>query len=338
MIRVGVVGATGFTGVELARCLFRHSGAELVYIAADSTAGSSLSELYPHLVDRVEIVAEKYDIEKVKKLNLDLMFLALPHGASMKIVPELMQTNIKIVDLGADFRLKSKEAFEQWYKTEHSASGLFNQSIYGLPEKYRDNIKDAKLVANPGCYTTASILGIWPLSSMVNGTVIIDAKSGYSGAGKKCSSATHFCSANEGISAYKIFSHQHTAELLQESNVDLIMTPHLTPMIRGILSTIYLPLKKSVSEEQIRAAYFEKYNNEPFTKVMKKGIVLSTKMVSGSNNCFIQVYFDKERQMAIVTSVIDNLIKGASGQAIQNMNIMFGFAETDGLSQIALYP
>lgn len=340
MIKVGIIGATGYTGAELIRSILSHPEMELSYIAAASTAGEKFSNLYPGYTGKVDLVVQKYDIADMKKMSLDVMFIALPHGHSMNIVPELYKTGIKIVDLGADFRLKNVEDFKEWYKTDHTAIETIPKATYGLPEKYRDQIKKAQLVANPGCYTTASILGLWPLSNagIEISSIIIDAKSGVSGAGKKLSEATHYSNCNEGVMAYKVLTHQHTPEIVQEVGEDLVFVPHLIPMTRGIISTMYINTDKKYSEEEIRKIFEDYYKDEPFVQFLDNGKVLNTKMVFGSNNCFLQVYLDKIKKTIVVTSVIDNLIKGAAGQAIQNCNIMFGFSEYLGLGSVGLYP
>lgn len=340
MIKTGIIGATGYTGHELVRMILNHPDATLTYLAADSTAGQPYSTVFPHLTGLVDQITQKYTIDDVLRAGVEVMFVALPHGQSMMIVPDLLRAGIRVVDLGADFRLRSTQDYIKWYHVEHTAESLLAEAVYGLPEKYREQIRSARLVANPGCYPTSVNLALWPLvkSGIKPLGVCVDSKSGVSGAGKKPTDTTHLPSCNEAVSAYKVLQHQHTPEIEQESETSVVFVPHLIPMTRGILSTIYLTFDQSVAASSFREIYQRYYEGEPFVKLMDPAINLSTKMVFGTNNCFLQVYIDKIKNTAVIVSVIDNLIKGASGQAMQNFNIMYGFEETTSLARVALYP
>ncbi|MDK2985244.1 MAG: N-acetyl-gamma-glutamyl-phosphate reductase [Clostridia bacterium] len=346
MIKAGVIGATGFSGIELVRLLAEHPQVEISILTSQTYAGMNISEVYPHLSGKVDCILSDLDPEQVVAES-DVIFVALPHGHSAGVVKEAYNQGKKIIDLGADFRLKSAEDYENWYKTEHTAQELLKKAVYGLPEVNRTKIKDAGIVANPGCYPTSVILALMPAlkeNLIVTNDIVIDSKSGVSGAGRKAKVGMLYSICNESISAYGVASHRHTPEIEQEltniagEKVNLLFTPHLTPMTRGILSTVYVKLKKTLSLEEVRGIYEEAYQDEYFVKVLKPGIWPGTKLVAGTNNCFINLTLDERTGRLVVVSVIDNLIKGAAGQAVQNMNILFALEEKTGLTNTAVYP
>ncbi|MFH1709487.1 MAG: N-acetyl-gamma-glutamyl-phosphate reductase [bacterium] len=338
MIKVGIIGGSGYTGVILAGLVLRHPEAELAFVASESHKNEKLSDVYPHLKGIADITYKAPDIDKIAK-EADVVFLALPNGKAMNIAPKILDAGAKVIDLSADYRFKDAYVFKEWYKMDHSSKDLLSKAVYGLPEI--EKVSGAKLVANPGCYATASILGLYPLIKeglIDKNSVIVDAKSGVSGAGKSPTDDTHFPNCNEGISAYKVASHRHTPEIEQElgGDIKISFTPHLVPMTRGILATIYAKASKPVDEDKLINIYKEFYKGKTFVRVLEG--LPSTKYVYGTNYCDIAVKCDKRTNNIIVLSAIDNLVKGASGQAVQNMNIMFGLPETAGLELIAVYP
>lgn len=338
MIKVGIVGGSGYTGVILVGMVLRHPEAKLVFVTSESHKNEKVSDVYPHLEGICDLSYKAPDIEKLAG-SADIIFLALPNGMAMNIAPKILDAGAKVVDLSADYRFKDAKIFKEWYKIDHSSKELLGKAVYGLPEI--ENIKGATLVANPGCYATASILGLYPLvkQGLIDpDSIIVDAKSGVSGAGKSLTDDTHFPNCNEGISAYKVASHRHTPEIEQElgEGIKITFTPHLVPMTRGILATIYAKASKAIDEAKLIQIYKDLYKGKPFIRVVEK--MPSTKYVYGTNYCDIAVKYDKRTNNIIILSAIDNLVKGASGQAIQNMNIMFGLRETAGLEQIAVYP
>lgn len=336
--KIGIIGATGYTGVELVKILINHPGVELSYLTSTSYAGKDINEVYPFLKGLFSKKLQEYSASAKELKNLDLVFLGLPHGHAMQIVPELLEKNIKVVDLGADFRYQDIKAFEKNYQ-KHTAKETNAIAVYGLPEYNRAKIKKAVLVANPGCYVTAATLGLKPLidsGNFVPGSVIVDAKSGVSGAGRSLTNETHFPEINQNFSAYKIGVHRHQSEMEQNLGTDVLFSPHLLPINRGILATCYVTLKKKLTKKQLFKLYEDKYNNEYFVKLSEN--LPAIKEVAGSNLCRIGIVYQEEQQRVIVVSVIDNLLKGASGQAVQNMNLMFGFAEDTGLNLVPLNP
>jgi N-acetyl-gamma-glutamyl-phosphate reductase len=338
MIKVGIVGGSGYTGEILVGMVLRHPEAKLVFVTSESHKNEKVSDVYPHLEGICDLSYKAPDIDKLAG-DADIIFLALPNGMAMNIAPKILDAGAKVIDLSADYRFKDAKVFKDWYKIDHSSTDLLGKAVYGLPEI--ENVKGAKLVANPGCYATASILGLYPLVKLGiidPGSIVVDAKSGVSGAGKSLTDDTHFPNCNEGISAYKVASHRHTPEIEQElgEGINITFTPHLVPMTRGILATIYAKANKPVDEGKLTKSYMDFYKGKPFIRVLDK--LPSTKYVYGTNYCDIAVKYDKRANNIIVLSAIDNLVKGASGQAIQNMNIMFGLRETAGLEQIAIYP
>lgn len=341
-MKVGILGATGYTGQELLRILNTHPEAEVIYLGSSTSAGKKITEIYPHLTDSSDLALED---EKIP--DVDLLFIALPHGIAAARAEEILARGIKIIDLGADFRLRQPEIYEQWYKLEHVTPHLLSQAAYGLPELYREEIKGKNLIANPGCYPTASLLSLVPLLQaglIKKDNIIIDAKSGVSGAGRGMNQAVHFSEVNENFKAYGVGEHRHTPEIEQQlsvaagKSVIINFTPHLVPMTRGILVTIYAEINGKTSEEELRSCWQENYAEEPFIHLLPQGIWPQTKYSYGSNHAFLQLKYDSRTQKVVLVGVIDNLVKGASGQAIQNMNLMFGLPETTGLSATALWP
>jgi N-acetyl-gamma-glutamyl-phosphate reductase len=345
MKKVSIAGATGYTGIELLRLLVNHPEVEIVTLTAESHAGKNIAEVAPSLKSWVDQKLIKLSPEVAKEC--DVLFLALPHTTSMKHVPELLQSDCKIIDLSADYRLHDAQVYGDWYKTSHLNPELLSQAVYGLPELHRKQIKKAQLVANPGCYPTGAILALAPLMQQdwADGqSIIIDSKSGVSGAGRKLSQATQFCEANESVAAYGLGEHRHTPEIEQElsglagQDLTVSFSPHLMPMTRGLLTTTYVPLKNKMTREALHDHFAKFYKSEQFVRVLDAGQYANTAHVAGSNFCDIGVQVDTRNQRAIVTSAIDNLMKGASSQAIQNMNLMLGIDETTGLNAPPLFP
>lgn len=344
MIRASIIGATGYAGVDLLRLLLNHREVSVELLTSESYAGQPISQVYPHLRGYVDTVLIKMDIKRIAE-NSDVVFVALPHGHAMNVVPKLLAAGVKVIDFGADYRLHDRTVYEQWYKVTHTSPNM--QAVYGLPELHREAIKKARLVANPGCYTTASILGIAPLlkAGLVRrDPIIVDAKSGISGAGRGLGLNAHYPESTENVRAYNIGGHRHTPEIEQElalaagTDITISFTPHLMPMSRGILSTCYLTLQKDVAMGQITEAYRQAYENEFFVRLLGAGQYPATKYVRGTNHCDIAWHVDPRTNRVVVVSAIDNLMKGASGQALQNMNIVFGLPETEGLRFPAMYP
>ncbi len=337
VLKVAVVGATGYAGCELIKILLRHPEAEITSISAKIDKPELISNIFPVFKGQLELVCGELDITAASK-SADLIFLALPHKVSMEFAPKFLKSGMKVIDLSADYRLNSVLEYETWYGAKHTSAELLSSSVYGLPELYRKDIRNVKLLANPGCYPTASILGCAPLvkKSLVEADrIIIDAKSGVTGAGRSPSMGLHFPETNENFRAYKVNQHQHMPEINQElsklagSKVSVTFTPHLVPMNRGILSTIYLTLKKRLDTKEVVAAYKDFYGDEPFVRVLDEGVFPETKNVCGTNFCDIGIKVTDK--MAIVVTAIDNLWKGAASQAVQNMNIMQGYKETSGI-------
>jgi N-acetyl-gamma-glutamyl-phosphate reductase len=346
--KIGVLGASGYTGAELVRLLLRHPGVEIALLTADRRAGQEMRDVFPQFSPFA--LPKLVSIESIDWTGpaLDLVFCALPHGTTQKVIKELLgkAPGIKVVDLSADFRLADLDAYARWYGHAHQAPELQRAAVYGLVEVYRERIKAARLVANPGCYTTCAQLALIPLikaKAIDADEIVIDAKSGMTGAGRAAKEEMLFSEVSEGIHAYGVGHHRHMAELDQEFSlaagrqVVVTFTPHLVPMNRGILSTIYVRgLGKS--PEELHAILLKQYMNEPFVHVLPFGTMPQTRHVRGSNLTFIGVVKDRIAGRAIIGSALDNLVKGASGQAVQNMNLMLGFPEATGLEQVALFP
>ncbi|HBT20916.1 MAG TPA: N-acetyl-gamma-glutamyl-phosphate reductase [Peptococcaceae bacterium] len=346
MIRAGIIGATGYTGAELVRILYRHSKVEIRYLSSRSFAGEDISSVYPSLKGCVEKSCEEQNLGRVCE-ECDVIFAALPHGHSVPIVKRALESGVKVIDLGADFRLKNPEEYERWYGLKHEAPDLLDEAAYGLPEIYERDIEKARIVANPGCYPTSIILGLAPLLKkgvIKTESIVADSKSGVSGAGRTPSEKTHFVECNENVSAYGVSGHRHRPEIEQEleklagNSVRITFTPHLVPITRGILSTIYAELDFDITQGEVRELYESFYQHKPFVRILPEGVFPRTRWVYGSNFCDINFYVDSEAKRITVISAIDNLVKGASGQAVQNMNLMFGFSEVEGLMVPGLCP
>ena len=344
--KIGVLGASGYTGADAVRLLARHPNVEIATLTANTHAGKAMGEVFPHFfpLDLPDLA----EWEKVDWSKLDAVFCGLPHGTTQEIIAAVLKANpdIKVLDMSADFRLRDEAAYAQWYGHEHRALELQSEAVYGLTELYRQEITTARLVACPGCYPTAVLLALVPLvkAGLVDAhDLVIDAKSGVTGAGRGLKQNTLFAEAGEGLSPYSVASHRHTAEIDQEIGVaageavTANFTPHLIPMARGELCTCYVRLN-GTSADDLRDALAEAYRDEPFVHVANKGVMPQTQNVRGSNHVQIGVFADRIKGRAIVISTLDNLVKGSAGQAIQNMNLMFGLAETAGLEQIALFP
>jgi N-acetyl-gamma-glutamyl-phosphate reductase len=347
--KIGVLGASGYTGSELVRLLLRHPRVELVLLTADRKAGQEMRTVFPQFSPFNLPTLVSIESIDWKKAALDVAFCALPHATTQKVLSELLEKapNTKVVDLSADFRLHDTAAYAKWYGHEHHAPKLQKEAVYGLVEIHREAIKKARLVANPGCYTSCAQLPLTPLlkaKAIVPDEIVIDAKSGMTGAGRAAKEEMLFSEVSEGFQAYGVGHHRHMAELDQEFSlaagrpVTVTFTPHLLPMNRGILSTIYVRCTEGHSVEDLHAALLKFYANEPFVHVLPFGQTPQTRHVRGSNMTFIGVAKDRVPGRAIVISALDNLVKGASGQAVQNMNLLLGYPETMGLEQVALFP
>ncbi len=346
MLRVGIIGASGYTGVELARILSTHPDCELTVATSRQYAGKPLASVFPSLRKRVSLICENPDLDVLCD-KADCFFTAVPHKTAMEIVPFLLEAGKKVVDLSADFRIHDAAVYEQWYQP-HTCPQLLADAVYGLPELYRKQITGTALTANPGCYPTSVILGLAPLLQegfIDPETIIIDSKSGTSGAGRSASVATLFCEVTDGFRAYKVGgSHRHIPEMEQElsllagRDVTISFTPHLLPISRGILSTMYASLGGDVDLDTIQELYEKKYEDEPFVRVCAPGDLPATQHVRGSNCCDIGLQADQRTGRIIVISAIDNIAKGAAGQAVQNMNLMHGFPEATGLMGAPFFP
>jgi N-acetyl-gamma-glutamyl-phosphate reductase len=343
--RVGIVGATGYTGVELLRLLLNHPEVEVTALTSQKYAGLPIDQVFPSLKKNPHLKCEELRVDEISK-KTDLVFTAVPHKTAMETVPLFYRQGKRVVDLSADFRFKDAGVYERWYQ-KHTAADLLSQSVYGLPELHREKIRNAKIVGNPGCYPTGALIGLIPLikKGMVSlEGIVIDSKSGVTGAGRDVVLESLFCEINEGVKAYKIFEHRHLPEIEQElsemvrKNVAVTFVPHLIPMDRGILTTVYLALTKKSKTEEVLNVFQEYYQKEPFIRICQQDKLPNTKDVRGSNYCDIGVKVSESDNRAVVVTTIDNLVKGASGEAVQNMNIMLGFPETMGLDAMPLFP
>ena len=343
MIKAGIVGGTGYTGVELLRLLVAHPEVELSVITSRSEAGKSVADLYPNLRGHLEIAFQEPELDQLSQC--DVVFFATPNGTAMNMAEGLLSAGVKVIDLAADFRLKDPAVWKQWYGMDHACPDILEEAVYGMPEINREAIRSARIIANPGCYPTAVTLGFLPL--IENGLVedqhlIADAKSGVSGAGRGANVGSLLCEASESIRPYAVDGHRHLPEIKQtlstvaNHSVGLTFVPHLTPMIRGIEATLYAVVKGDTDD--LIAQYQQRYQNEVFVDVLPAGTMPETRSVKGSNMCRISVFRPQQGDTVVVSSVIDNLVKGAAGQAVHNMNIMFGLDETAGISHVALLP
>lgn len=341
--KVGIVGASGYTGSELVRLLAHHPEVTLEFVTSETYSGKRISDIYPHLQDLVDI--ELISIDSVSDYEPDLVFLALPHGISMNFVKDHGIDDFVTIDLSGDFRFSSQEVYEEWYKKSHSSAEYMEHSVYGLPELFRDKIRNARLIANPGCYPTSAILALAPLikHGFVNpSSIVVDSKSGVTGAGAKPKEGLHFPDVFGNFSAYSLVNHRHTPEientLLNYSgySTEILFTPHLLPIDRGILTTTYSTPKKEVNKEMVEELFHSVYEKEHFVRVFDSPP--SLKNIRGSNYCDIHATYDERTHKIITISTIDNLVKGAAGQAVQNMNIVFGLIESTGLKHIPLNP
>ena len=346
MIKVGIAGASGYAGNELVRILMQHPEVEIKKMSAHSSAGKRFDELYENYRDINEMTCGALNMEEMAE-GCDVVFMALPHGvASKAVTPEILEKTV-VIDFGADFRLKNADIYEKWYGVKHEGRNLLDDAVYGLCEVNRDIIKGKRLIANPGCYTTCSILSLRPLVAegvIDPDTIIVDAKSGVSGAGRGLALANMFDECNESVKAYKIASHRHTPEIEEQlgyaagRDITISFTPHLIPMNRGILATCYASLVKSLSYNDVRDIYEKHYGKEYFIRLTKEGVFPETRWVKGSNFVDIGFKIDNRTGRIVVVGAIDNLVKGAAGQAVQNMNIVFGFDEKTGLKFPPIFP
>ncbi len=346
MLKVFICGGSGYTGGELLRILALHDEVEIAGVTSEKLAGKAVNEFFPAFFIYKNLRFESLEIDKIKN-RADVYFLALPHGKSQEVGAQLLQSGKRVIDLSADFRIKNAQIYEKWYKTQHLFPELLKKAVYGLSELYREQIKKAELIANPGCYPTSVILPIYSFLKrklIDTETIIIDSKSGASGAGRKADLLLNYCEVNEDFRAYNVAKHRHTPEIEQElsyfsnKTVTIEFTTHLLPLNRGILSTIYAKLSKSLTTKEALEILEETYKNEPFIKIMSEGEVPAIKYVKGTNYCYIGAIVNERTDRLILISAIDNLVKGASGQAVQNMNIMFGIEETKALKSLALSP
>lgn len=342
-MKIGIIGATGYTGSELVRILANHPEAEISYITSEARAGENFSDVHPQFegIFHQNLISSN----EIDHHDVELVFLALPHGVSMEFVKKNHKKGFKIIDLSGDFRLSSANLYADWYKKEHIYPAGIENAVFGIPELYREEIKYAKIIANPGCYPTSAILAITPLlknNLSDNSPIIIDSKSGVTGAGVKAKAVTHFPNVNDNFKAYGLKNHRHTIEIQEQLNKhseqDVIVqfTPHLLPVDRGILTTAYLKPRKKIKEQDLIKIYKDFYKDSPFVRIRKNSP--SIKDVRGTNYCDISPFFDERTGMIIIISAIDNLVKGAAGQAVQNMNIASGWKEQTGLSHFPLNP
>lgn len=348
MIKVGIIGATGYAGNELVRLLLGHKDAEIVWLGSRSYIDQNYSDVYRNMFKLVDAKCMDDNMEQLAN-EVDVIFTATPQGLCASLVNDEILSKTKIIDLSADFRLKDVNVYEQWYKLEHKAPQYIDEAVYGLCEINRDKVsKDTRIIANPGCYTTTSILTLYPMvkEGIINpDTIIIDAKSGTSGAGRGAKVANLFCEVNESMKAYGVGTHRHTPEIEEQlgyacgrDDLKLIFTPHLVPMNRGILVTAYANLAKDVTYEDVKAAYDKYYDKEYFVRVLPKDVCPETRWVEGSNFVDIGFKIEPRTNRLIMMGALDNLVKGAAGQAVQNMNLLFGLPENEGLQLAPMLP
>ena len=346
MIKAGIIGATGYAGADLVRLLMGHNEAEIKWLASKSYVGQKFADIYRNFFDIIEDECREDDIEKMAD-SVDVIFTATPQGYLNSVLNEKILEKAKVIDLSADYRIKDVATYESWYGIEHKSPKLIDEAVYGLCELNRDAIKKARLIANPGCYPTCSFFSVYPLLKagyIDKDSIIIDAKSGTSGAGRGAKVDNLFCEVNENMKAYGVATHRHTPEIEQQlsvvcgDDVKINFTPHLVPMMRGILVTAYANVKGGVTAADIRRAYEDAYRDEYFIRVLKEGEVAQTKWVEGSNFVDVNAVLDERTGRVIMMGAMDNLVKGAAGQAVQNMNIMFGVDEHEGLKSLPIFP
>lgn len=346
MIKVGIIGATGYAGGELVRILMGHKDAEIKWYGSRSYVDQKYADVYRNMFQIVDAKCMDDNMEELAD-QVDVIFTATPQGLCASLVNEEILSKTKIIDLSADFRLKDVNVYEEWYKIEHKAPQYIDEAVYGLCEINRDLVKSARIVANPGCYTTCSILTAYPLAKeglIDMSTLIIDAKSGTSGAGRGAKFPNLYCEVNENIKAYGVATHRHTPEIEEQlgyasgEKVVLNFTPHLVPMNRGILATEYATLKKKVTYEEVKAVYDQYYAKEKFVRVLDRDVCPETKWVEGSNYVDVNFKIDERTGRIVMMGALDNLVKGAAGQAVQNMNLLFGFDEAEGLNMVPMFP
>ena len=346
MIKVGIIGATGYAGGELVRILMGHKEAEIVWYGSRSYIDQKYADVYRNMFQIVDAKCMDDNTEALAD-QVDVIFTATPQGFLASVINENILGKTKIVDLSADFRIKDVKVYEKWYGIEHKSPQFIEEAVYGLCEVNRDKVKGARLIANPGCYTTCSILTAYPLAKegiIDMRTLIVDAKSGTSGAGRGAKVPNLFCEVNENMKAYGVASHRHTPEIEEQlgyasgENVTISFTPHLVPMNRGILATEYAALKKDVTGEEVKAIYDKYYADEKFVRVLGEGVCPETKWVEGSNYVDIGFKLDPRTNRIVMMGAIDNLVKGAAGQAVQNMNLLFGLPESEGLELVPMFP
>jgi N-acetyl-gamma-glutamyl-phosphate reductase len=346
MVKVAICGGSGYTGAELLRILAQHPAVQVTSVTSERSAGKRVTDIFPHLVKYSGMTFEPMDTARLVS-RAELFFMALPHAESQEAVDYFFKRGKKIIDLSADFRLADPAVYEQWYKTKHHFPDTLKKAVFGLPELYRKSVRKSRLIANPGCYPTSAILALYP--ALKDGLIdteriIVDSKSGVSGAGRKSDVTVSFCEVNEGFKAYGIGIHRHTPEIEQALSdiagrqVVIDFTPHLVPIDRGIVTTVYAPLKEKLNTGTVLQHYRRKYAREPFVRVLEEGSYPNAKHVRGSNYCFIGLKVNERTNTLVIVSAIDNLVKGASGQAVQNMNIMLGLDETAALEGLALCP
>ena len=337
--KVGVIGATGYTGEELVKILANHPQVELTYVSGKEDRSETIQDIFPYLMGKVDLPCKAFSFEEAVK-KADLVFLSLPHTVSQEYAPMFLKAGKKVIDLSADYRLKDAAVYEQFYKASHADKTNLEKAVYGLPELHKDEIKKANLIANPGCYPTGAILGLLPglkAGVFAADTIQIDAKSGVTGAGRKAAKELSFSEVNESLKAYKLFEHQHVPEIDQElsavsgKKVSVVFVPHLIPINRGILSTVYVKLSKDIDTAGLLKIYSDFYKSEPFVKVYENGALPEVKHVAHTNLCHIGLKVNVDKKLAVIVTAIDNLGKGAAGQAVQNMNLMLGLDEATGL-------
>lgn len=346
MIKVGIIGSTGYAGAELVRLLSQREDCEIVWYGSRSYVGEDFASIYRNVAHCVDEPCKDDDMETLAELA-DVIFTATPQGFCASKLNEEILSKTKVIDLSADFRIKDVAIYEEWYKIKHASPQFIEEAVYGLPEINREKVKHARLIANPGCYPTCSFLSIYPLAKEglidVN-TIIIDAKSGTSGAGRSAKTANLYCEVNESMKAYGVASHRHTPEIEEQigyaagTKPVISFTPHLVPMNRGILVTAYATLTKAVTTEEVKAIYDKYYANEYFVRVLEPGMTPETRWVEGSNFADVSFKIDPRTNRIVMMGAIDNMVKGAAGQAMQNMNLMFGLPENTGLKQVPVFP